>query len=124
MSPVGGVGINLAIQDAVAAANILWKPLRERRVADDDLAAVQRRRLLPTRVVQRMQVLVQRRIISAVLGATTVRAPQLLRLLGRCPRLQRIPRASSASARGPNISAAPNCGQASRSAMPALKIDI
>ncbi|MFN4283235.1 MAG: FAD-dependent oxidoreductase [Alphaproteobacteria bacterium] len=91
MSPVGGVGINLAIQDAVAAANILWRPLRERRLAESDLAAVQARRLFPTRVVQRMQVAVQRRIISAVLGARAVRPPALVRLLGRCPRLQRVP---------------------------------
>lgn len=96
MSPVGGVGINLAIQDAVAGANLLWKPLREGGAADGDLAAVQTRRLWPTRVVQRMQVAVQTRIISSVLtakrpGAPPLRAPAILRLLGRCPRLQRIP---------------------------------
>src|SRR5207302_3058902 len=54
MSPVGGVGINLAVQDAVAAANILAGPLRERRLRDDDLARVQRRREFPTRVTQRV----------------------------------------------------------------------
>jgi len=63
MSPVGGVGINLAIQDAVAAANLLAAPLREGRVSDADLARVQRRRQWPTRVTQRIQVLVQNRIV-------------------------------------------------------------
>ena len=57
MSPVGGVGINLAIQDAVAAANLLAAPLRAGTVGDDDLAAVQRRRMFPTRVTQALQVL-------------------------------------------------------------------
>src|SRR5690606_30330633 len=61
MSPIGGVGINLAIQDAVAAANILAAPLREGRVALADLERVQRRRLFPTRVTQRFQILVQDR---------------------------------------------------------------
>ncbi|HEY4136762.1 MAG TPA: FAD-dependent oxidoreductase [Alphaproteobacteria bacterium] len=93
MSPVGGVGINLAIQDAVAAANILWRPLRERRVGGRDLAAVQSRRLFPTRVVQRMQVFVQRNLIASLLGSrdASIRAPWILRLLTRLPLLQRIP---------------------------------
>ena len=56
MSPIGGVGINLAIQDAVAAANILAAPLKEGRVTDALLEAVQRRRTLPTRVIQWLQV--------------------------------------------------------------------
>ena len=56
MSPVGGVGINLAIQDAVAAANRLAAPLRAGSVAEDDLAAVQRRRMFPTRATQRLQI--------------------------------------------------------------------
>ncbi len=93
MSPVGGVGINLAIQDAVAAANILWRPLRERRVADGDLARVQARRMFPTRVVQRMQVFMQRTVIAGLLGSAeaTIRAPWILRQLTRLPLFQRIP---------------------------------
>ncbi len=92
MSPVGGVGINLAIQDAVAAANILWRPLREGRLAQGDLAAVQQRRLLPTRVVQRMQVAVQTRIISGVLASEApVRAPWYLKLAAGIPLVRRIP---------------------------------
>ncbi len=81
MSPVGGVGINLAIQDAVASANILAAPLRARNVTVEQLHRVQRRRLFPTRVTQRIQVIVQNRVISAVLGARTpLRPPRLLRL--------------------------------------------
>ena len=52
MSPIGGVGINLAVQDAVAAANLLAAPLRARRVTDDDLEAIQQRRTLPVRFTQ------------------------------------------------------------------------
>jgi 2-polyprenyl-6-methoxyphenol hydroxylase-like FAD-dependent oxidoreductase len=92
MSPVGGVGINLAIQDAVATANLLWRPLKENRLADSDLAAVQRRREFPTRVTQRMQVIVQDRVISQVLGGTGPVAPPLgVRLLAHFPFLRRIP---------------------------------
>jgi 2-polyprenyl-6-methoxyphenol hydroxylase-like FAD-dependent oxidoreductase len=65
MSPIGGVGTNLAIQDAVAAANILAHPLREGRLRDADLAAVQDRRLRPTQVIQWLQVQIQRRVISS-----------------------------------------------------------
>lgn len=68
MSPVGGVGINLAIQDAVAAANILAGPLHEGRLTLDELRAVQRRRMFPTRVTQAVQVFVQRRVIAPMLG--------------------------------------------------------
>ena len=71
MSPVGGVGINLAIQDAVAAARFLAAPLREGRLTETDLRRVQRRRELPTRLTQRLQLLVQNRIIKRVLGGTT-----------------------------------------------------
>jgi 2-polyprenyl-6-methoxyphenol hydroxylase-like FAD-dependent oxidoreductase len=93
MSPVGGVGINLAVQDAVAAANILAAPLREGRLGVGDLARVQRRRALPTRLTQWMQVVVQRRIITSVLGSdgAPLRVPLALRLLARWPRLRRIP---------------------------------
>jgi 2-polyprenyl-6-methoxyphenol hydroxylase-like FAD-dependent oxidoreductase len=95
MSPVGGVGINLAIQDAVAAANILAVPLRERRVSPDDLARVQARREFPTRVTQRFQVIVQDRVIANVLAGTGIGSggelPLPLRLLARYPALRRIP---------------------------------
>jgi 2-polyprenyl-6-methoxyphenol hydroxylase-like FAD-dependent oxidoreductase len=68
MSPVGGVGINLAIADAVAAANILATPLREGRVRSRDLTAVQLRRELPTRAIQAIQSFAQRRVVSSFLG--------------------------------------------------------
>ncbi len=92
MSPVGGVGINLAVQDAVAAANILVTPLRDRRVTVDDLQRVQTRRELPTRVTQRIQLLIQNRVVRSVLGASApVRPPFVVRLLATVPRLRRLP---------------------------------
>jgi 2-polyprenyl-6-methoxyphenol hydroxylase-like FAD-dependent oxidoreductase len=92
MSPVGGVGVNLAVQDAVAAANILAAPLRAGRVSGMHLAAVEKRRSFPMRVVQRLQVIVQNRILSpALLGARRPKAPLLLRLFLWFPILQRIP---------------------------------
>ncbi|MEA2870254.1 MAG: hypothetical protein QOH67_230 [Hyphomicrobiales bacterium] len=92
MSPIGGVGINLAVQDAVAAANILWEPLSRGRVSDDDLARVQRRREFPTRVTQAIQVFLQNRVISRALAAKgTLEVPLAIRLLARFPLLRRIP---------------------------------
>jgi 2-polyprenyl-6-methoxyphenol hydroxylase-like FAD-dependent oxidoreductase len=92
MSPLGGVGINLAIQDAVAAANILAVPLRGRSLTEAHLAAVQKRREFPTRVTQRAQLLIQNLAIRNVLASTTLPAPPLpLRLLDRYPHLRRIP---------------------------------
>jgi len=92
MSPIGGIGINLAIQDAVAAANALAGPLARGGDADPLLHKVQARRLFPTRVVQAGQKLAQDNIIGAVLaGRPIVRAPWLLRMLDRFPLLQRIP---------------------------------
>jgi 2-polyprenyl-6-methoxyphenol hydroxylase-like FAD-dependent oxidoreductase len=92
MSPIGGVGINLAIQDAVAAANILAAKLRAGTVGLDDLKAVQRRRAFPARVTQAGQLFVQRRVISRLLGRTQpVRPPLIVRLLARLPVLRRIP---------------------------------
>ena len=92
MSPVGGVGINLAIQDAVAAANILTARLREGPPVEADLHRVQQRRMLPTRVTQRLQVLVQNRIIEPVLGSVGALQPPLaVRLMARIPFLRRIP---------------------------------
>jgi 2-polyprenyl-6-methoxyphenol hydroxylase-like FAD-dependent oxidoreductase len=92
MSPVGGVGINLAIQDAVAAANLLAGPLYDDRVTDDDLGRVQRRRMLPTRITQKLQVAVQNTIIRSVLGGVGEMTPPLaVRALARCPYLRRLP---------------------------------
>ena len=92
MSPIGGVGINLAIQDAVACANLLTALLREGRLTDRALAAVQARRLLPTRITQWLQVAVQNRLITRVLAGTETLAPPLAaRIISRTPLLQRIP---------------------------------
>jgi 2-polyprenyl-6-methoxyphenol hydroxylase-like FAD-dependent oxidoreductase len=92
MSPVGGVGVNLAVQDAVAAANILAEPLRSGSVTRDDLAAVQRRRAFPTRVIQRMQVVVQNNLLSpALASAERPRPPFLLRMMRWMPLLRRFP---------------------------------
>ncbi len=92
MSPVGGVGINLAIQDAVAAANLLGPALRDGRVTQRDLERVQKRRMLPTRVTQRIQILIQDRVITRVLSSRdTLRIPLPLKLLRRFPVLRRIP---------------------------------
>ncbi len=92
MSPVGGVGINLAIQDAVATANLLAGKLRSGQVTHTDLWAVQRRRAWPARITQRLQVVMQNRLISRVLGGTgALSPPLLLRLLRRSPWLRRWP---------------------------------
>ena len=92
MSPIGGVGINLAVQDAVAAARLLARPLREHAVDLAALQRVQRRREWPVRVVQRMQITMQDRLIAPVLAASgPVRMPAFLRLLGRFALLRRIP---------------------------------
>src|SRR5438270_13956086 len=69
MWPIGGVGVNLAVQDAVAAANILAAPLREGRLTTGDLAAVQRRRTFPMKVIQAMQIGVQSRILDPLLDS-------------------------------------------------------
>ena len=92
MSPVGGIGINLALQDAVAAANLLAAPLAEGRLTVGDLAKVQGRRELPTRITQWLQVQAQKRVIAPVLaGAASSRLPLALRLLRRFAVLRRIP---------------------------------
>jgi len=93
MSPIGGVGINIAVQDAVAAANILAAPLREGRVSDADLAAVQNRRLFPARATQAVQMVLQNGIIAPSLAATggRMKMPFFLRLLQWFPILRRLP---------------------------------
>jgi 2-polyprenyl-6-methoxyphenol hydroxylase-like FAD-dependent oxidoreductase len=92
MSPIGGVGINLAIQDAVATANILTAPLLEGRVTDEDLQAVQKRRRLPTELTQALQVFIQNRVVTNVLTMTRQpKLPFVARMLNRFPMLRRIP---------------------------------
>jgi 2-polyprenyl-6-methoxyphenol hydroxylase-like FAD-dependent oxidoreductase len=92
MSPVGGIGINLAIQDAVAAANILWQPLSEGWISPSHLQKVQWRREFPTRLTQRGQVFIQDNVLNRVLGSTKpIVPPWFLRLVKRFPRLRRIP---------------------------------
>jgi 2-polyprenyl-6-methoxyphenol hydroxylase-like FAD-dependent oxidoreductase len=93
MSPVGGVGINLAIQDAVAAANILARPLLLGTVSESKLREVQRRREFPTSMTQRLQVFAHKRILRPALSRETEirRLPIALRLLNRFPVLRRIP---------------------------------
>lgn len=92
MSPIGGVGVNLAIQDAVATANLLAEKLRAGPPDSDDLAAVQRRREWPTRVTQRLQVIIQNRVIRNVLAsAGSLEPPLPLRAIARMPLLQRLP---------------------------------
>ena len=93
MSPIGGVGVNLAIQDAIAAANFLAGPLSGNGpLSDQLLAQVQKRREWPTKVIQALQVVVQKRIISRVLGGTgKVKPPWFLRLFIYFPILRRLP---------------------------------
>lgn len=92
MSPIGGVGVNLAVQDAVAAANRLARPLREGTVSVSDLEAVQTRRMFPTRVIQAIQVAAQNNIIGPTLRLKEKPTPPFaLRLMQRFPVLRRIP---------------------------------
>ena len=92
MSPIGGVGINLAVQDAVAAANRLAGPLASGTVSDDDLRAIQERRMLPVRFTQWLQLTIQKRIISRVLESQQRPKPPLLfRSFNAFPALRRIP---------------------------------
>ena len=83
MSPVGGVGINLAIQDAVATANLLAEPLRKGAVSANDLAKIQRRRAFPTRFTQRMQELIRKQAGRGLLSPKPTRLPWLVRILER-----------------------------------------
>jgi 2-polyprenyl-6-methoxyphenol hydroxylase-like FAD-dependent oxidoreductase len=93
MSPIGGIGINLAVQDAVAAANALAGPLARHEEVDPLLHDVQDRRMFPTRVIQSAQKLAQERVIGRVLKSTApiTQAPLFVRLLDRFPVLRRIP---------------------------------
>jgi 2-polyprenyl-6-methoxyphenol hydroxylase-like FAD-dependent oxidoreductase len=92
MSPVGGVGINLAIQDAVATSNLLYQALHTKQLTIEHLRDVQRRRELPTRITQRFQVAIQNRIISGVLKrGDMLKPPLFIWMLARFPALRRIP---------------------------------
>jgi 2-polyprenyl-6-methoxyphenol hydroxylase-like FAD-dependent oxidoreductase len=92
MSPVGGVGINYAIQDAVVAANLLTAPLKEGRVAESNLAQVQRQREWAIRVIQRMQSIMQNNLLAKALNSQVpARVPWQMRLLVRIPILRDVP---------------------------------
>ena len=92
MSPVGGVGINLAIQDAVATANILGSSLKVGPVEPEQLALVQHRREWPTRMTQGLQVLLQNRMVDPILKSKgPVSAPWIVRWLAQWPLFRRIP---------------------------------
>src|SRR5262245_7261088 len=90
MSPIGGVGINLAVQDAVAAANILADPLRRGAVTIETLKEVQQRREFPTRFTQRLQIVMQNNVISPALSGTRPSAPFFMKMM-QWPLLRRIP---------------------------------
>jgi 2-polyprenyl-6-methoxyphenol hydroxylase-like FAD-dependent oxidoreductase len=92
MSPVGGVGINYAVQDAVVATNVLARPLESGRVRLEDLAEVQRQREWPTRVIQALQSTMQKRMIASVLQTQrTLKIPWWVRLFFRIPFLRDLP---------------------------------
>jgi 2-polyprenyl-6-methoxyphenol hydroxylase-like FAD-dependent oxidoreductase len=92
MSPIGGVGINLAIQDAVATANILGRRLQQGAVGSDVLDEVQNHRMFPTRTTQWLQLVMQNNVIKRVLGSTKpLSVPWQVRLLGKSAWLRRIP---------------------------------
>ena len=91
MSPVAGVGVNYAVQDAVAAANILVPRLRAGQITEDDLRAVQRRREWPMKMMQRVQLAVQNRLIGSVLAGGKLKVPWPMTLLDRFPLLRMLP---------------------------------
>ena len=92
MSPIGGVGVNLAVQDAVAAANRLAAPLKARIVSDEDLRAIEERRAFPVRATQRLQLAMQNQIIAPALRSTAQPKPPLLfKAFNAFPLLRRIP---------------------------------
>jgi 2-polyprenyl-6-methoxyphenol hydroxylase-like FAD-dependent oxidoreductase len=92
MSPVGGVGVNLAVQDAVATANLLAAKLAKGCPSEDELDAVRKRREFPVRMTQAMQVVVQNNIISVALksGDAPIKAPLAARIINAVPWLQGI----------------------------------
>ena len=115
MSPVAGVGINVAIQDAVVAANVLWRPLRDGTVSTRDLAAVQRRRELTVRATQAMQEFMHRQVLLRNLSAAgTPVIPPVVRVLMRVPGLRTLlPRLVALGVQRPHVEspeAAPMAG--------------
>jgi 2-polyprenyl-6-methoxyphenol hydroxylase-like FAD-dependent oxidoreductase len=92
MSPIGGVGVNVAVQDAIAAANILAAPLREGRLSNHHLNQVQKRRTFPMKVIQKMQLTVQNQLVDPLLNSDQpITAPWGMRLFNAIPFLRRIP---------------------------------
>ena len=92
MSPIGGIGINLAIQDAVATANILANPLLKKRVTSDDLDRVQNRRMLPTKLTQSLQLFIQNHMIFRFLNTKQkLSAPWFIKLINALPILRYLP---------------------------------
>jgi 2-polyprenyl-6-methoxyphenol hydroxylase-like FAD-dependent oxidoreductase len=92
MSPIGGVGINYAVQDAVVAANVLSASLKQGRVNTEELSEVQRQREWPTRIIQAIQSVIQRRVIAAALqSSNSLRVPWFIRLLLGIPLLRDLP---------------------------------
>jgi 2-polyprenyl-6-methoxyphenol hydroxylase-like FAD-dependent oxidoreductase len=92
MSPIGGVGINIAVQDAVAAANRLAAPLNAGTVTDADLQAIQNRRTFPVRFTQWMQLTIQKRLVTKILQSQErPKPPFLIRIFGKFPFLRGIP---------------------------------
>ena len=109
MSPIGGVGLNLAIQDAVASANILSGPLLGNRLSVEHLRMVQRRRETPTRLTQGLQILIQDRLIRRILGSDAkFKPPWPLRMLDRIALLRRIPAQAVGVGFRPERVASPN----------------
>jgi len=111
MSPVGGVGINLAIQDAVATANLLASKLKAGTVMDRDLMAVRRRRLFPVRVIQRAQVLIQNRVLRPIVSGKirSLRVPWILERLNANAWLRRWPAQVIGLGLRPEHVRSPNC---------------
>ena len=92
MSPVGGVGINLAIQDAVATANLLAEKLRAGPIHEADLRLVQMRRERPARLTQEVQVFMHKHLLERIFDSTEIIPPPLpMRLLEKFPRLRSLP---------------------------------
>jgi 2-polyprenyl-6-methoxyphenol hydroxylase-like FAD-dependent oxidoreductase len=92
MSPIAGVGINVAIQDAVEAANLLWRPLLNGSIAESALARVQRRRELPVRLIQGFQGILQENVLRPTLGSQeSVSVPTFMQLGMRLPMLRDLP---------------------------------
>ena len=111
MSPAGGVGINLAIQDAVATANLLAEKLRSGPVSVDDLRKVQARREWPTRLIQGMQVFIHRRVVTGRASGDKQSLPFVVRLLKWFPFLRQLPARFIGLGPRPEHFRSPNAGK-------------